>query len=393
MLPDLMTQPTERLRSSKASDRVAPDSKSYNALVDFTKKVAERVEKARDKAREECHKVLDTDSMPVPVPPVWSTPKALAEQILRHYYTWYELYDCMIYPLAYGSEVGEEIAPVEPVRVSPLRTNPDTRLPEPNDKLAPSGIQLGHFGAFLDEGWRGRDILIGRLNAAEKLIATVLAGTPHDRKEFVAEYVRRAQGAIVEEEFARTDSFVEQRLRPLAKLDTADKRLDYVLSGGLAPDPLARDKMVDWTARSAQVLGRVLDGAAAEDESKKAMARWVTRAGQLVAVLGEITFPRRLWASPVRTAGVLLFVFAVVLLVIGGVRGESVLLALGGQLLVLAAAIALAAYALRLWLVRKELRIKIALVVLAAVPLVVGVRDVWRMLMDLWIAIALRLGF
>ena len=385
MLSAVMRQPTEHLRSEVAGEQVKAGTPGERLLAAEMAKIALLVQTARDASRRECHALLDTDSRPSATPLAWTTPEKLAQHILRHYYTWYELYDSMVFPLAYGSQVGEEIAPVEPVRVSPLRPHPVTHEPVPNPALTPSGITLGHFGAFLDEGWRGRDILIGRLNASEKLVTTVLAGLPYATADFVAAYVKRAQSAVIEEEFARADSYLERRLREVkAKLPTPDARLQHVLAGKLTAEELPRDRLLNWAARSTKVLGRMFDRAAGDDLRAKATARWVTRAGQAAALLAELALPVHWWGKSLRQIGVLITLFALFTLALGDFFGKHEVVTLGWQLLAVMVALGLATYSLGLWLRRKDLRIKILAAGAALFLMAFGARQAWGFLVERW---------
>jgi hypothetical protein len=69
------------------------------------------------------------------------------------------------------------------------------------EKLA--GVTLSHFGAFLDPGFRRNDILWGRLDGAERLIAALLPGAANQASR--DELLREAQLAILQEEFGPLD--------------------------------------------------------------------------------------------------------------------------------------------------------------------------------------------
>ena len=59
-------------------------------------------------------------------------------------------------------------------------------------KLA--GVAIGHFGGFFEQGWRKNDILWGRLDAAERIIETILsAGTTRGKSG--ARRIRQARSA------------------------------------------------------------------------------------------------------------------------------------------------------------------------------------------------------
>lgn len=82
---------------------------------------------------------------------------------------------------------------IEHAQISPVAAN-NTGVP-PMGRLA--GATLGHFGGFLDRGWRRSDLMWGRLDAAEILIGVVLAGQGNEQRE---ELMDKAQLEVVEAE-------------------------------------------------------------------------------------------------------------------------------------------------------------------------------------------------
>jgi patatin-related protein len=134
--------------------------------------------------------------------------RAIASAALGHVQKHYEDYDSVLLPMGY--RVVDEADPVEVIRISPKDSDSliDENIPDgPDDpekkrtKLA--GVAIGHFGGFFEQGWRKNDILWGRLDAAERIIETVLsAGASKEAKDARDEFVRRAQREIIREEFA-----------------------------------------------------------------------------------------------------------------------------------------------------------------------------------------------
>ena len=116
---------------------------------------------------------------------------------LGYYYQNYDEYDRIIFPIIYGTEIGEA-AKVDIVRISPEDATALINERETGCyKLA--GTALGHFGAFLDPLWRRNDIMWGRLDGAERIITALL---PNDR-ELARHLVGEAHAAIVHEAIAR----------------------------------------------------------------------------------------------------------------------------------------------------------------------------------------------
>jgi hypothetical protein len=135
---------------------------------------------------------------------------------------------------------------------------------KPTGPLRLAGVSLGHFGGFLDRAWRRNDMLWGRLDAAERLIAVLV---PH---EDVRDGLRvRAHAAILREEFDG-DAF-EDLLNLLDR--TGRDEFESLLSSdddvGLVaafagsytgPLPLDRAKASRLGASSMGVGGKVLGG-------------------------------------------------------------------------------------------------------------------------------------
>lgn len=97
-----------------------------------------------------------------------------AQRCLAYYHDNFEHYDMLTFPIAYGTDAGESDI-VEVVRISPedgVRIVNEAR--DGRRKLA--GTQLMNFGAFFKQGWRENDMLWGRLDTAEILIAEMLRG-------------------------------------------------------------------------------------------------------------------------------------------------------------------------------------------------------------------------
>ena len=92
---------------------------------------------------------------------------------MRYYYYRFDHYDLIAFPILYSTEVGEESDTVDVLRISPEDATSllDERAAGFH-KVA--GNELGHFGAFLERAWREDDILWGRLDGAERLIASEL---------------------------------------------------------------------------------------------------------------------------------------------------------------------------------------------------------------------------
>ncbi len=143
--------------------------------------------------------------------------KKAGELARRFYAEGFELYDAIEFPLLEAAGLEGERAPVEVYRVSPadatLLSHPaTTRSHALDDKLF--GSRLGSFGAFFDRRWRQNDLLWGRLDGAERLIASLLPGEANAERR--RDLGLRAARAIVCQELPDLDA------AEVAELDAGD---------------------------------------------------------------------------------------------------------------------------------------------------------------------------
>src|SRR6185503_13756839 len=166
----------------------------FTPIADALKAQIGRVKK---KADETCRNVLglkDKASDDECKPPDSNTE---SHAYLGYYYQNYDEYDRIIFPIIYGTEIGEA-AKVDIIRISPEDATALINERETGcHKLA--GSALGHFGAFLDPLWRRNDIMWGRLDGAERIITALL---PNNR-ELARLLVGEAHAAIVHEAIAK----------------------------------------------------------------------------------------------------------------------------------------------------------------------------------------------
>jgi patatin-related protein len=165
---------------------------------------------------------------------------------LLDYYDRFVLYDSVLLPLSYGA-VGESDR-VEVIRVSPEdATSLVDEIAEKKRKLG--GIEVNHFGGFFRLDWRQNDMLWGRLDAAERVITTLMPTDEFDG-QFVAALVRDAHRAIIAEEKDIDRGDVAAADEALETLRTA--AIDRTLRGPQVAGLLGRSAHV-----SADVLGTV----------------------------------------------------------------------------------------------------------------------------------------
>lgn len=197
---------------------------------------------------------------------------APALQPLLDVYDDFHWHDVLTYPFLEGSEL-QEHAQVEVFRISPA----DSGLNPRPDKLA--GIAVGAFGGFLNRDWREHDILWGRLDGAERIVAALMSDRPEaERKAWIDEL----QGRILAEEYGEPagqtrrlallkaklsdarideDAFEDTAARALGVKDAA--ALDLGRFGAHYKDlkpigPRPRD-IAAWGSRSMAILSRMID--------------------------------------------------------------------------------------------------------------------------------------
>jgi patatin-related protein len=253
-----------------------------------------------------------------------NTPEGRALRgFLAEYYLRFDEYDQVSFPLYYDTGTGEP-ATVEVVRVSP-EDAPSLidEGREPRRKLA--GTFLFNFGGFLDAQWRRNDIMWGRLDASERLFATLLpaAGDQALREALLGQ----AQRAILREEMTQpfyaelvsrfTLALKEQRQASLGKdfaallqaLAIGDgqngTRVALALKAVLGDEGLfdfvkneyevRRDLDTETTlktgARAITITGRILEQIEQRQRGRGSRMVWVTRAGRAFQALLAVSTP------------------------------------------------------------------------------------------------------
>jgi predicted acylesterase/phospholipase RssA len=193
--------------------------------------------------------------------------QALAEMLNRAFAR-AETLDHAIYPLRWPA-LGEA-RKVDVHRVSPRDSESLVSMPDLGDNGKPTGplrlagVSLGHFGGFLDQAWRRNDMLWGRLDAAERLIAILV---PH---EDARDSLRvRAHAAILREEFDGDpygdlldllDPVTHGEFGRLLKGDDDVGLVGAFADAYTGPLPLDRAKASRLGASSMSVGGGVLGG-------------------------------------------------------------------------------------------------------------------------------------
>lgn len=286
----------------------------FKPIAEVLKEKIGPVKKNADKACRTALGIKDKASEDETKPP---DADAKSDAYLGYYYQNYDEYDRIIFPIIYGTEIGEA-AKVDIVRISPEDATALINERETGCyKLA--GTALGHFGAFLDPLWRRNDIMWGRLDGAERIITALL---PNDR-ELARKLVGEAHAAIVHEAIAKIgaieakDLICEAGMRP--RSGNAEPKLitDFIknLQGNDVAEQLktlidsnafrqhyvdtfpVRSKLdaesaVKTAARATTVIGKMLEGLSSSRNVSTKPSLWIARLGRIFWALVEVAVPR-----------------------------------------------------------------------------------------------------
>ena len=261
------------------------------------------------------------DTKPVTGDPANDDAIWIARNALAHYYQDYEDYDLLTYPIMFETGVGEA-DPIDIIRISPEDAKQliDERAAGCH-KLA--GSALGHFGAFLARQWRQNDILWGRLDGAERIIAALLPNHPlrqqligeaqaqiicetieplgkNERNALLAESLMRTRTRKAEanqlddfihrlRENCASDPKLNQRLKDL--IDTKDLR-DYYEDNFRTRSKLEPESALRSAARATTVVGKILDSMSRKRGVNNKYSVWIVRMGQIFWSLVEVAVPR-----------------------------------------------------------------------------------------------------
>lgn len=245
----------------------------------------------------------------------------IARNAMAHYYQNYEDYDLLTYPIMFDTGVGEADT-IDIIRISPEDAKQliDERATGCH-KLA--GSALGHFGAFLARQWRQNDILWGRLDGAERIIAALLPNHPLRRQligeaqaQIICETIEpmgeKERNALLAESLMRTrtrkseSKQLDDFIRHLRENSTSDPKLNQRLKELIDPQKLrdyyeenfrTRSKLepestLRSAARATTVVGKILDSLSRKRGVNNKSSVWIVRLGQIFWSLVEVAVPR-----------------------------------------------------------------------------------------------------
>jgi hypothetical protein len=335
-----------------------------SALADGVERTLEPVFKD---AGETVQALLDLDAPSGPETPIASVAE-LALRPLRHFYRRYDSYDQILLPLSYG--VSDEADRVEVIRVSP-QDAPSLIDETASSRRKLAGVELNHFGGFFERAWRRNDLMWGRLDAAERIIDTLLLveAAPEESRpalhELRAKLLKDAQLAIIADELELDDRgpLTELMTRSLLSAGTPESGGASVddLVAAESPDDLRaamwssldaeavwnhlrtdyevrreldRQRLLGTLGRATQVTGRLLDGVSGRYTLLKRPSRWLVRSGQVLWGLVETATPRS-YAQLLFRYWLPLLTFMALLLIVGGALFGAPATAKAGWILLL----------------------------------------------------------
>ena len=237
-LLELLHEPTDNARRDKAKALLetplkqppadAPNLRTRtDAIGALTENVKGELRRVINTARGDCSDALrPLTGDAAERQPRW---RRFLRETIWYYYIYFEDFDQISYPILYSTAVGEEADVIDVFRVSPQDA---TALIEESDdpkkqvrKLA--GTTLGNFGAFFERKFRINDIMWGRLDGAERVIAALLPSNPDLRRELTEEAHREI---IKEEATNRIDLARAQARKVFDCMSEGDRRAKNNLS-------------------------------------------------------------------------------------------------------------------------------------------------------------------
>jgi patatin-related protein len=214
-LREFLALRTEAERTAALS-RYLGDSSHSDAFEALVKDVRVRFKQEIDAARGACRAALRASEKAGRLDPAESVP-----YVLLYYYKFFEDFDQVTFPIFYSTDVGEEMDTIEVFRVSPEDSCAIIDEKKENkQKLA--GTTLSHFGAFFERKFRINDIMWGRLDGAERIIASLLPTQEGLRQELT----RQAHINIIEEEAENKINLAEENASEVLGKLTEDERQD-----------------------------------------------------------------------------------------------------------------------------------------------------------------------
>lgn len=252
------------------------------------------------------------DLRPEPRP---GAPNSVPASVARYSLLEFERSDRIIYPTTVLSEVGDERDGVEVYRVSPLDASSLIDERAEGSKLA--GTALGAFGAFFERKFRVNDLMWGRLDGAERLIAAILPDPGHAalRRQLIAE----AHDAILQETFYSAPE--RQALAPPPGTPRLRREtfLSALRAGRGESRALDNEALAGNLARLSRVFTRLFGAYGEAHPGAQPLARWAGRLLGVGASVIDAALARSLGGVLARQWLPLVYLFALLQIAIGAI--------------------------------------------------------------------------
>ncbi|HKI56117.1 MAG TPA: patatin-like protein [Trueperaceae bacterium] len=190
------------------------DAARATATRQFLQKHGERVQALADALAARCRERVATAADAFADIDTLVVEGALQQEVrglLRCYWRQFASFDVVQFPVLNATGFGEELSPVGVHRISATDPGFYGTAFARADKL--EGARFAHFGAFLDARWRRHDIRWGRLDAAERLISSLLGDdSAVERDTLIAE----AHLAILHQELPAEQAAIDELVSDLA---------------------------------------------------------------------------------------------------------------------------------------------------------------------------------
>ncbi|MFL5258611.1 MAG: patatin-like protein [Hyphomicrobiales bacterium] len=280
--PDVMNV-TDRYERHEGARNAYTEPRVRSHVDAIMAEIAHLLKEVFDHNREDMAKVLPADIEEAELPP------DVAD--VRQAYRLFHWHDALSLPFLEGSDATEH-AEIGIYRVSPTDSSLAPAYLEGGSagkrtgKLR--GTNIGAFGGFLKREWREHDMMWGRLDGAERIVAALLPDPRHQDLRRI--YIARIQDAILAEEFSPEDPRSRDRIfewlahtlvgsgssRDFVKLvqsgedllkqfptlqDAINKKdfREFLLRYYTPPPWPERGQITGWTARALKILGRMID--------------------------------------------------------------------------------------------------------------------------------------
>jgi len=341
------TEPTKRTSNEPGDLEVLCDLRASDLLTN-NEELLQTLKQLGDTLRYSLKGVLDDahDAM------ITSFTQSAAGGIARRLYQYFDLFDAVQFPMMFGTDVVAsetvEIARIAPEDAARLMPNLDER------RVKLKGLAVAHFGAFLDRDWRVSDLLWGRLDAAERLITTLLPW--EDSTQIREELIDQAHHAILAD-FDLRGKLKEMAVRqvvaqgPENKLSAqvVDKLVKVVVPPAgppnvgqhreliqvwqdVVPREMNRRSQLESTARGTAIVGKILETIATQRNLPTNGPRWLTSVARAFWGVVEISVPR----SALRHLGTywqsLLLLISLLLIVAGAFSSQPGVAGVGWSL-------------------------------------------------------------